>query len=287
MSAQIIGLVILAAVFHAVWNALAKRAEGFGALFVWGYQVVGAVALAVPSLLLLSADPSSLGPLLLLAAIVTGFLHVGYATSLQTGYAKGDLSTVYPVARGTGPLLTVIVAVLVLGDHPGALALSGALIIVAGILVVTLRTSHSPPDRRRAGFLWGLLTGVFIASYTLWDDHAVNELSAHPVVYFWLSCVVQVILLAPVAIRRRDELPDLATRHWGTTLAVGLLSPAAYVLILFAMQHAPVALVAPMRESSIVIGLLQARILFGEKSIGLRMAGSVIVIAGIALIALA
>lgn len=292
MTPALLGLVLTAAVLHAVWNIAAKRADGFGALFVWAYQALGAVVLAIPSLVLFARDPASLALPILGAAVVTGLLHVGYGISLQTGYAKGDLSTVYPVARGTGPLLTILVAVALLGERPGAAGISGALVIVAGIVIVTLqRRSGFAPEasasaaRMRAGLVWGLVTGAFIAGYTLWDDHVMGTGTVDPIAYYWLGCVVQTALLAPVALRRGERLRELIVHRWGTLFTVGLLSPAAYILVLFAMQQAPVSLVAPIRETSVVIGLVLARILFKERSLGVRLVGAALVVAGVGLIA--
>jgi drug/metabolite transporter (DMT)-like permease len=137
----------------------------------------------------------------------------------------------------------------------------------------------------RRGLFWGLLTGAFIAGYTLWDDHVVGAGEVSPVLYFWLCSALQAVLLGPVAVRRRSELRGLLTRRWGTVLTVGVLSPAAYILVLFAMQQAPVSLIAPLRETSVVIGLVLARILFGERGLASRLAGAALVVAGVALIA--
>ncbi|GAA2104184.1 DMT family transporter [Brevibacterium salitolerans] len=290
MSAAVLCMVLTAAVLHAVWNIAAKRADGSGALFVWAYQAAGAVLLTGPAAVLLLRDPEALTPRVLAAAVVTALLHIGYGVSLQKGYAQGDLSVVYPVARGTGPALTLLIAVAVLGERPGVWAAAGAVGIVAGIVIVTLQgrssVSGSPdPATLRRGLLWGLLTGAFIAGYTLWDDHVVGAGEVSPVLYFWLCSALQALLLGPVAVRRRSELRGLLTRRWGTVLTVGVLSPAAYILVLFAMQQAPVSLIAPLRETSVVIGLVLARILFGERGLASRLAGAALVVAGVALIA--
>jgi drug/metabolite transporter (DMT)-like permease len=206
---------------------------------------------------------------------------------LQRGYSVGDLSIVYPVARGSGPLVTVLVAVTFLGERPGALGLIGAFLIVAGVFVVgtTGRSpGHVDQTARRRGIGWGLLTGVTIAAYTLWDNHAVNALAIPPLGYFSIGVVVQSALLAPYA-ARQDGTRKIWRDHRRQVLVVGILSPAAYLLVLYAMRMAPVSLVAPAREVSIVFGGLAGWLVLHEPRPVRRLAGSVVVLAGIAAIA--
>ena len=134
----------------------------------------------------------------LLAGFVSGMLHVAYGNLLQAGYAAGDMNLVYPLARGTGPLVTVLVAVLVLGDPTSALALVGVGLIVAGVLVISFgRRNPASPHRRRVGIAYGVATGVSIAAYTLWDAHSVTALAIPALPYFTLGLVWQSIGLSP------------------------------------------------------------------------------------------
>ncbi|RZQ60407.1 DMT family transporter [Amycolatopsis suaedae] len=290
MNATALALVLVAAVVHAYWNLLAKRVTGSGTAFVWLYYSVSAVALlpvAVAAVLITGDRPQWSW---LLGGAVTAVLHIAYALVLQRGYAVGDLSVVYPLARGTGPLLSVAVAVLVLGERPGWLGVAGAVLVVGGVLVIG--TGGSPgqsADRaaRRAGIGYGLLTGATIAAYTLWDAHAVTGLGLSPLVYFTAGAVLQGALLAPVALRRRTEVTDMWRRHRREVLVVGVASPVAYLLVLFALTMAPVSLVAPARELSIVLGGLAAWRVLGEADAVRRLAGSVVVLAGITAIAVA
>lgn len=285
MSAGVLGLVLLAAVFHAAWNIAAKRADGYGRVFVWAYGLAGALLLTAPAGWIIATTPGALSWPVVAAGIVTGALHVGYGLCLQTGYAKADLSIVYPVARGAGPVLTMAVAIAVLGERPGWLAVAGAAAIVGGIALLIARRPAGGA-RVGPGLVWGLATAAFIAAYTLFDGHAVNAWAPHPVVYLWLSGVVQALLLTPSALRRRELVAALVRLRGATVVLVGLLSSTAYLLVLVAMQRAPISLVAPLRETSVVIGLVLARLLFREQSLGARMAGAAVVVAGTALIAL-
>jgi drug/metabolite transporter (DMT)-like permease len=126
-----------------------------------------------------------------------------------------------------------------------------------------------------------------IAAYTLWDDHAVTRWDIAPIVYFGLAVTMQAALLTPAAVRRRDAIRPALTRHWREIVTVAVLSPAAYILVLVAMQRLPVTIVAPARESSIVVGSLLAWWLFAEAQPLRRVAGALVVLTGITLFALA
>jgi drug/metabolite transporter (DMT)-like permease len=136
MNPTAIALVVAAAVAHAGWNLCAKRVPNGGALFVWLYSTASAVIfvpVAIASVLILGQRPH---PVWLLAIGLSGLLHVTYFVLLQRGYAVGDLSVVYPLARGTGPMFAVLAAVLLLGERPGLVPLLGAAVVVAGIAVI-------------------------------------------------------------------------------------------------------------------------------------------------------
>jgi drug/metabolite transporter (DMT)-like permease len=210
-------------------------------------------------------------------------MHIGYQLVLQRGYAAGDLNLVYPLARGTGPLLTFVVAVTVLGERPGILGAVGVLLVVAGVLLISIAPRHARGSTW-PGVLWGSATGVTIAAYTVWDSHAVTDLDVPPVAYFALGLVCQVPALTVMARRR---IPDVR-RAWPAlarpALAVAALSPLAYILVLRAMQQAPVALVAAARESSIVVGAAFGWLVLKEARPVYRLLGAAVVAAGIAAI---
>jgi drug/metabolite transporter (DMT)-like permease len=200
-------------------------------------------------------------------------LHAFYYSALQAGYRHGDLSVVYPLARGSGPVLSVTAAILFLGERPSALGLAGGALIVLAVFALAAGST--------AGMGWALLTGAFIAAYTVWDAHAVDALNQPPALYFWGSGLGMALLLAPFARGAR--------RTWRTqkpaVLGVGGLSPIAYVLVLFALTRAPVSLVAPVRESSVVVGaLLGARVL-DEGHTGRRIVAATAIALGIAALA--
>jgi drug/metabolite transporter (DMT)-like permease len=287
MNATALSLVLVAAVVHAAWNLAAKRISSGGTQFVWLYYTAGAILLLPVTIVLLVVGDERPQWSWLLAAGVTAVLHVAYGVVLQRGYRVGDLSVVYPVARGTGPLLSVLAAVLVLGERPGPLGLVGAFLVIAGVLVISTGRRGGDAHAIEAGILHGLLTGAVIAGYTLWDAHSVTGLGVPPVVYFGLGSVLQSVLLVPGALAGRAEVARIWREQRREVLVVAVLSPIAYILVLFALTMAPVSLVAPARELSIVLGGLAAWLVLGERDAVRRLAGSVIVLSGIAAIAAA
>jgi drug/metabolite transporter (DMT)-like permease len=271
-------LVVSAAVAHAGWNLFAKRVPDGGALFVWLASVCSVVCLTPFVVVVVVQD--GLPGVWWLAFGVSGVIHLGYFVLLQRGYRVGDLSVVYPLARGSGPLLSVVAAVWVLGERPGVPALVGAAAVIAGVFVIG---GLGISGTRGVGY--GLATGALIAAYTLWDAHAVTALAVSPLVLMAGSAAVESVLLAPYAFVRRQEVRRLRRAHWLPAVAVGVLSPLAYILVLFAMRMAPVSLVAPARELSIVVGSLGAWLLLKEPNPARRLLGAVIVLAGVAAIA--
>jgi drug/metabolite transporter (DMT)-like permease len=281
MGVQALALVLTAAVLHALWNLAAKRVEVDGVAFVWLY-VAGSIVVWGPVTVVwvvVHGDRPTWA--WVYAAALTAFFHTIYQLVLQRGYERADLNLVYPLARGTGPLLTFLFAVTVLGDRPDAVAVAGVLAVIVGILLITLGGPRRP-GAIRTGVAWGVATGVAIAAYTLWDAHAVTALDVPPLPYFVLGLALQMPFLTLLLGRRRSQLPVIWRQARGSVVAVAVLSPMAYVLVLRALQLAPVSLVAPARESSIVVGALLSWWVLREPSPMRRLVGAAVVLAGIA-----
>ncbi len=289
MTALPLLMVLSAAVAHAGWNLASKRAGASGVPFVWLNCAGSTILLAPVAIISIGQNAVYLGAWVL-AGAVSGMIHTVYFTTLQRGYARGDVSVVYPLARGTGPMLSVVFAIILFGERPGWLGLAGAGGVVAGVMVIALstRSPSAKVGRQSAalpGVLFGLATGVMIAAYTLWDAHAVKTVLVFPVALMWMSTLTQTILLAPVAWRNQARLAAVARSYWREALTVAVLSPLAYILVLFALQRAPVSLVAPIREVSVVLVSLAGSLLFKEAAIRQRLSGAIIVLAGVAMLA--
>jgi drug/metabolite transporter (DMT)-like permease len=213
----------------------------------------------------------------------SGALHAWYFTSLQRAYREGDLSFVYPLARGTGPLLATIAAIVVLDERPSLLALLGGATIVGAVLSIAFGGSARRDQGSAAWF--ALMTGVSIAAYTLWDKHAVDGAGLTPEVYLFGTLTVETLLLTPVLVlgdaATRPSLRELLPR----AVAVGALSALAYVLVLYALRLAPVSYVAPAREVAIVFGAALGVGVLSESDGRRRLAAAGAIVAGLVLLA--
>jgi len=279
-------LVLGAAVLHATWNFLAKRTAGAGVPFVWLVDI-GSAALWTPvAVVAIVVGSPRFGVAGVGWAAGSAALHMGYFLSLQLGYRLGDLSTVYPLARGVGPLLATIGGVLLLGERPGPVGLLGAVLVAGGVLVLARSGARSAAATgETSGVGAGVLTGLFIAAYTLWDAHAVTDAHISPLLYGWATAIGETTLLAPVALRDRPGVRAAWRSFSGEVLAVSVLAPLAYLLVLIALTRAPVSAVAPARELSIVIGVVLGGRLLKETDAALRVLAAATVVAGVVALA--
>ena len=284
MTPLVLGLIALAAVVHAAWDLAIKKAGATGAMFLWLAFLVGAVVYLPFGVWSLIDSGANLWHWLGFDS-VSGALQVVYFLLLQTGYRVGDVSVVYPLARGTGPLLSVVFAMLLFAERPSAIALAGAAVVIAGVITIGFAGGRSRAADNRAGVVFGLVIGVIIAIYTLWDSAAVT-IGGMPVVgVYWGSVVFQFLLMAPLGLRERARAREVAKGHWALVVTVGILAPLGYILILLAIQLAPVSLVAPAREVSVVLVGLAGWLFFREPHPVQRLIGAAVVLAGVAMLA--
>ena len=285
MTAFALALVLASAVAHATWNLFAKRASG-GAPFLWlafalSIPLYGPIAIAV-----LIVSGARLGPVEALWMFVNAALNVAYGVFLLRGYRAGDLSVVYPLARGTGPVLALGGAIVLFGERPTPLALAGAIAIVLGVLALT----GDPRKLRQRGVGvavgYALLTGVTIAAYTLWDKRGVSGLLIPPVVYEWGANVFRALILTPLAVSRWNDVRTEWAANRTAVLAVASLSPLAYILVLSALAISPVSYVAPAREIGILIGVLIGARTLAEADIGRRSIAAALMVGGVIALAL-
>jgi drug/metabolite transporter (DMT)-like permease len=277
--------VLLAAVTHATWNLSAKRAAGSNH-FVWMYSALS-VCIYTPVIIWIVWSTRPQFQLLhWLALSATAVLHIGYSLMLQAGYRASDLSLVYPLARGSGPLLSFFLAVLILDERMTWISVAGVLLIVSGIVLVSgmLSESHKAP---RAGIVFGIGTGVFTAAYTINDGWAVKVLMISPFIVDYSGNFVRMLVLSPRAwmdrVRVKQEMHEFAR----PVIIVSVLGPLGYILVLFAMQVAPISHVAPARELATLIGTYFGARLLKEKAAPARLAGAVCIVAGVVSLAFA
>jgi drug/metabolite transporter (DMT)-like permease len=358
VSATALVLILVAAIAHATWNLLSKQASVSGATsFVWLMALLATVLYAPVVAVALLLSPPRLTAEAWVFLTGTGLLQVGYFLFLQTGYARGDLSLVYPVGRGSGALLAALAGIVLLGERPGPAGLAGIALVVLGVLILGAhgtsagRTDTSPGDAGiahaspgdpspadpspgdpspgdpspgdpspddpspgdpspgdgaqvaaraatitrerprpapRAGpwaLAFALVTGLFIATYTLWDKYAVSTLGIPPLLQGYASLPVMVLVIAPFALRERSRTTRVWQDYRRQVAGAAVLSPLAYILVLIALSFTAVAAVAPAREVSVLAGVLLGRTMLGEAGLAWRLAAAATIAAGIICIA--
>jgi drug/metabolite transporter (DMT)-like permease len=292
MPASALALVVLAGLIHAIWNIAAKKAGG-DARFAAFTSLMGTVIWAPVAAWFGWDVLPDWGALEWGFIVVSGVLHVLYYVILLRGYRRADLTVVYPMARGSGPLLSSLVAIVLLHERITAFGLLGIAGVVAGVFLIAggpalFRAAHDPAKRAmvRKGMAYGLATGVFIASYTVVDGYAVKLLLMSPILLDYFSNFVRLGFLAPVVLRDRAAAAALWRSQWKYALVVALISPIGYVLVLFAMQVAPLSHVAPAREVSMLFAALIGGHLLGEGDRMLRIAGAACIAFGVMALAL-
>jgi drug/metabolite transporter (DMT)-like permease len=287
MSASAIFALVLAAFGHSLWNLLTKRSYDKH-VFVVLAVVVGVVLLA-PFAWLRAHPIDAVGWGIVFAS---GMAQLVYYLLLGGAYARGDMSLVYPLSRGSSPLFVVLIAAIWQGERPSLLGAFGIALIVGGVYLVPLaslarRDLFAPLAslRSRASQL-ALLTGVVIATYSAIDKIGVQHVD--PVYYYFLVLVVSIVGLLPYLwLRRRAETKIELRAHWRSILVVGATIVAGYLVILFVLQTSPVAYATSIRGISVVFGSLMGILVLKEKFTVPKLVGAVLMFCGVVCIGLA
>ncbi len=280
-------LVVLAAIIHATWNLLAKRAAHAGVAFVFAYNLFAFVTYAPWVIWVIARDGIAWSASIVAVLLLSACIHLAYSLCLQRGYQVADLSVVYPVARGTGPMLATVGAILLLGEDASAGGLAGLGLVIVGILLIATQGRFEAFRSREAhrGVRWGMGTGALIAAYTVVDGYAVKMLGVVPVVLDWTSNALRFFMLLPVVLRDRKGAMAAMRGHWWLAAGVGILSPLSYILVLTALEMgAPLSVVAPTREMSMMVGALFGMFLLRE-AVGIwRLVGCLLLVGGVVLL---
>ena len=217
----------------------------------------------------------------------SALLRTLYFVVLLRGYRLADLTVVYPLARGTGPLLSSLAAIFWLGEAVSIFGIFGIACVIGGVFLIAGGPSLTRARLRSAGLRYGLLTGVLIACYTVVDGYAVKVLLLSPFLMHYVENVVRGVLLMPVLLRDRPAARVLWQQQWKYALLVGTITPVSYVLVLYALQTAPLSLVAPAREVSMLFAALIGGHLLGEGDRWLRVMGALLIACGVVMLGLA
>jgi drug/metabolite transporter (DMT)-like permease len=270
-------MVLTAAVAHATWNAIAHdisdKVVAFALLGLGG--MIGAACVLV-----LAPMPRAEAWPYLLASVA---MHVVYTLLLMTSYRLGEFSQVYPLARGTSPLIVTVLAAVFIGEVPSLVVFIGVLVISSGL--GSLMLAGGLPDRHSLPAIYAALaTGLAIATYSTIDGAGVRSSGTAAGYTGWLILLESGVLMAYALIRRRRALVDQARPHLLMGTFGGGLSVAAYGLVLWAQTRGALAPIAALRESSIIVGALIGTVLFHERFGRARVIATVVVFVGIVLV---
>jgi drug/metabolite transporter (DMT)-like permease len=283
MTLTAVCLVLGAAFLHAYWNYLSKKAMG-GVYFVWLVAVAASV-IYLPVAIYAFVRADIFGAKELALCLISACIHLVYMQLLQTGYQRGELSLVYPLARSTGPVVATLAAIFFLGEQPTKLALLGGIVMVTGIFFLTSGTRSQHGSRHRASLIFGICTGVIIGCYTIWDGYLVSIALISPLLLDYFTNLGRALLMLPYIYKNRLNVTREWRRSQADILQVALLMPAAYILILYAMRIAPISYIAPAREISVLFGVLLGSILLGEGHLLRRLSWSIVVVSGMFILA--
>ncbi|MBV9324233.1 MAG: EamA family transporter [Chloroflexi bacterium] len=278
-------LVLVSAVTHASWNFIAKRASA-GPVFNWLFDLMAVGACLPFAIGLIVIQQPHLSSAAWVFVVVSAVLELAYFLLLGQGYRSGDLSLVYPLARGTGPMLATAAAVVLFGERPSPQALCGIALIGVGILALAGPRQLQAGNARRS-VVFALLTGVLLAAYTLWDKQAVSPTGGAipPLLYFFLFTTCRAAMLTPYALTRLPTVRSEWRLHRNHAFGVGVLCAVSYILVLYALAISPVSYVAPVREIGILFGAIMGWQLLAEGAGRRRVAGALAMVAGVVALA--
>jgi drug/metabolite transporter (DMT)-like permease len=274
MPPEAIAAALLSALIHAGWNAALKA--GKDRLVDMGVMGVGGCLFGLVLLAFTGAPVVGAWPYLIVSSVV----HLLYWTALSRGYAAGDMSHVYTIARGSAPALVTIAAVFAARELPSLLAVFGIALVSLGIMAVGV--SPRAPFKATG---WAMLTGVAIATYSLIDALG-TRVSGDALTYIAWSSLGTFVPITIFAVLRRGPAPFMAAAQgrWLKTMTAGALSNAGFGIVLWAQMRAPIGYVTALRETSVVFGAAIAAIILREALTARRWAGAVVVALGALLI---
>ena len=288
MSGIALAIVLASAFLHAGWNYLLKKSERKIA-FIWLFLLMSVILYLPVFLYFLPGISIPAAGWLCIAA--TGTIHGIYFWCIGGAYQRGDLSLVYPLARGSGPLFIPILAMILLHEEVSPAGMAGIALIVGGIYCVHLRSfsgdAFLAPFRALKGgaSLWAFFTGLSIAFYSLVDKVGVGLV--YPPVYIYLMLLISWLMITPwVLIREREWVKVEWQNRKGSAVVVGFLSGFTYLMVLFALTMSKVSYVAAVREVSIVLSAYLGIVWLGESHGRQKLIGAVLIAAGVVAIGL-
>ncbi len=284
MSLSVFGLVLVAAFCHAGWNLAARHLKG-DLIVLWLGGVVATLFITPFAILRwqLGVDPWATTPLAGLCVLLTGIIHALYFLLLGRAYETGEISLVYPIARGSGIGLTALIAWMFLGEQISSVGSLGIAAISIGIGLLAVPAWLT---RRSQGIGLALGVGVIIPLYSIVDKIGTHLVPA--VIYIWCMYLLTTLFLGPVVlIRGRAQIKRVWRHSWKPICAIGIGAMLTYLLILFAFQMGPVGYIVAARECSILIGAAAGVLWLGERLDRWKLAGVSVVTMGLIFLRLA
>jgi drug/metabolite transporter (DMT)-like permease len=280
MDAFVFSAVLFAAACHAGWNAVVKR--GLDPLATTVAISIGAAALGLAGLPFVGLPAAVAWPWVIASVAI----HLVYFAALIESYRAGDMGQVYPIARGSAPLMTATATTFFVGERLGLAGWCGIVLLVAGVMLLSLRGGRDLArlDRRAVGF--ALFTAVTICAYSVVDGlggRAAGSANAYSVALF---VGIGPVMLAYALVRNGRAVVPAMARHWGLGLAGGTLQLGSYGIAIWAMTVAPIAIVAALRETSVLFGAAIAVVFLKEPLRASRIVAALMIVAGLALIRL-
>ena len=274
-------LVIISALLHALWNFTTKRVSGNLSVLYLGLLFASIILLPFALVVFFTDGLASNGIVFILA---TGIVHALYFFFLSNAYTYGNISVVYPVARGCGVIGTALIAVLTLHESLSIIGIAGIICTGLGVLIIGLKKDDHIGYRK--GLFYALLVGVTMIFYSIIDKMAMA--SINPVIYILGLFMLSMFFLTPyMFITRGGELHDAWREHKKYSLVIGAGSAAGYLIILYVFRMAQVSYVVAMRELSVAIGAMLGMTYLGEASSKRKLAGIALIVAGLIMIKVA
>jgi drug/metabolite transporter (DMT)-like permease len=280
MDSFVFGAVLFAALCHAGWNAAVKR--GLDPLATTILMAVGASLVAVAMLPFTGWPAPAAWPWVIASVLI----HLVYFAALIESYAAGDMGLVYPLARGSAPLMTAIAAAALIGEHIALLGWLGITVLASGVLLLSLRGSRelAKLDRRAIGF--ALLTAVTICAYTVVDGIGARVAGSAHAYTAAMFAGIGIVMAGYALVRRGRKIVPLMAQHWALGIGGGAMQVTSYGIAIWAMTVAPIALVGALRETSVLFGAILAVVFLKEPLMLPRVVAALLIMCGLALIRL-
>jgi drug/metabolite transporter (DMT)-like permease len=281
MDTFVFAAVLFAAACHAGWNAAVKK--GLDPLAGTVAISIGAALVSAPLLSLVGLPAAAAWPWVIASVLI----HLVYFAALIESYRAGDMGQVYPIARGSAPLLTACLSALLVGEHIGPIAWAGILLLAGGVVLMSLRGGRDLARLDRRAVAFALFTAITICAYSLTDGIGARLAGNAHAYSLTLFLGIGPVMLAYALVRGGSAVIPAMRVAWGTGLAGGALQLGSYAIAIWAMTVAPIAIVAALRETSVLFGALIAVVVLREPLRVVRIAAAVVIVVGLALIRLA